>query len=498
MRKSEIKKMLMRMDDIPLPAKEKMLPPEALVERSNPVRRKRKAFPKFAAAGFATVALVLAGALLVESIADKGGKSVLPDNDSVLVNDGVSADVSSAPSSSEDDVAFAPAGTDDADFKPAGAITADSAITSGSSDSGKTEDMPIISSGKYNGYLCTAGPTKSDTDENGYKRLPGRAYLYSMDSPYQRLDMDEFLTRDDTLYAVQISYDTQYSENYIQGKKEITAQIMREYQQALLAFVQRVLDDVRYKYGDNAITDIVDSWCEDYFKNYTEFKDYFNDRFKGYFENSDDINSVKESICSELKNTISNLTSDNISFDTISDNISLKAFCSCFIDDASVYVSGLSKFADSVDEFNEWFYEWKEAFADERQAINDEYLAKDELEQNSFRNTFNTKAEARMDRYLDSLDIKYYQKTVCHTDDAGEVLLTEVYSVAFLTREQIKSLKGGTDYALIITLVCDEMAKMENDTIYFNDARDLLTVVYCPSEGIIVNPFGYDFEKLSF
>lgn len=456
MRKSEIKKMLMRMDDIPLPAKEKMLPPEALVERSNPVRRERKAFPKFAAVGFAAVALVLAGALLVESIADKGGKSVLPDNDSVLVNDGVSADVSSAPSTSEDNVAFAPAGTDDADFSSAGAIIVDSAITSGLSNNGETEDMPIISSGKYNGYLCTDGPTKSDTDENGYKRLPGRAYLYSMDSPYQRLDMDEFLTRDDALYAVQISYDTQYSEKYIQGIREDLAQATLEYYQKQCAFAKRVLADVLCRYGNEAITIIVDKCIESFSED--------------YFENTDDkinyMSFIKEGICSNFEGNIS-------------ENTNFQDFCLNFFGHLQARISELSGFAESEDEFNKWFNEWEEAYVEERIAIRTEFCNKQDASYAYWRETMNRKAETSMDRYLNSLNIHFYEKTVCHTDDAGEVLLTEVYSVAFLTREQIKSLKGGTDYALIVTLVCDEMTKMENDIIYFDDAYMYLTKFSC-------------------
>jgi len=76
---------------------------------------------------------------------------------------------------------------------------------------------------------------------------------------------------------------------------------------------------------------------------------------------------------------------------------------------------------------------------------------------------------AKMYKYLDSLGIEFYDKTVYIVDPLTgneDILSEEVYRVAFLTKEEILSLKGGEDYGLRVVLVFEELAKPDNEPVY--------------------------------
>ncbi len=76
----------------------------------------------------------------------------------------------------------------------------------------------------------------------------------------------------------------------------------------------------------------------------------------------------------------------------------------------------------------------------------------------------------KMYEYLESLDIEFYDKTVyIRSSLTNKIDSEEVYRIAFLTKEQIQSLKGGENYALKIRIVFDELAKMDNEPVYLNE-----------------------------
>ena len=76
-----------------------------------------------------------------------------------------------------------------------------------------------------------------------------------------------------------------------------------------------------------------------------------------------------------------------------------------------------------------------------------------------------------MYEYLDSLGIKFYDKTVYvyyGLSETEEPISEKVYRVAFLTKSEIAALKGGEDYGLWVKLVFEEMAKQDNEPVHLN------------------------------
>jgi len=78
---------------------------------------------------------------------------------------------------------------------------------------------------------------------------------------------------------------------------------------------------------------------------------------------------------------------------------------------------------------------------------------------------------SKMYKYFEDVGIEFYDKTVylCDFTSDGEIesiYSEELYRVAFLTKEQIKALKGGEDYGIRVKIVFDEMAKPDNEPVY--------------------------------
>lgn len=426
--KRKIKRMFSAMDDIALPSAEKMLPPEALVERSNAVRRERKQFPKFAAVGFAAIALVLAGALVVGSVAVGCGNKQAPDGDVVLKND------ISAPSYDDTTV-----------------------------DESKValEDMPIISCGKYSGCSTNVGVGSTSL----YRRLPGEVYFFEMFG-IDEINMDEYLTRDDALYAVRFGVDIYYSNAYQQAYEE-SLQLKQDYLRAKRSeFLESFLADVISKYGKEGFITIYNlvfdcfsrddiDPCTKLFSLAANFDSDFSKASFNSFIASFDSLIINGDVCySELFSKALGLTYD-VFYDFMVGGIC--AYERCVFD--------LHKLSKSMIEHNEWYEGLRHEFATISEEAENIWLEN----KRSSVEAIEANAKTDMYEYLESLNVQFYEKTVCYTNEAGEVVSSHKSRVAFLTKEQIKSLQAGEDYALIITLVCEELAKMENDTVYLKE-----------------------------
>ncbi|MBQ3082247.1 MAG: hypothetical protein IJC49_07315 [Clostridia bacterium] len=181
MNKRTIKKRFMRLDQLALPAMEKMLPPEALVKKEAPVIEKRRAFPRLAVASLAIVALVVATALVIGSVTGGNKKQIDPDNSLVLNNDSENTSIPSAEHTS----------------------TEESEAT--------RKDMPIVSCGKFTSFETTSvvvvnlGEVALTTMKGGKK------------------DIEKL--QDDVLFAVCFAADFYESPEYI----EETERIRKEY-----------------------------------------------------------------------------------------------------------------------------------------------------------------------------------------------------------------------------------------------------------------------------
>lgn len=409
--KRKIKRMFSAMDDIALPSAEKMLPPEALVERSNTVRRARKAFPKFAAAGFAAVALVLAGALIVGSVAAGSGNKQAPDGDVVLKNE------ISAPSYDDTTV-----------------------------DESKValEDMPIISCGKYTGSL---------SNDFSVSYEPGKVYFQLMKGLVP-VDMDEYLTRDDALYAVYFKVDVGDCRVYAKEEIEI---IKQELQQKKNDYTEKMLSGIFSKYGIEAFSGAVNG-----FLCVCGIKEKIS------------VESIAGSLVSALKDNMncSEFVAKIAGYDSHDSFYDYDSFCDMFVDYFACFEYSVRECIKSDDTRLE-YEEWRKTLWAELRTAFDEYEEKLLSLKRSLRET----AETSMNEYLGSLNIQFYEKNVyCKSSLDGEISpftlesSDGVYSIAFLTREQIKSLEAGEDYALIIRLACEELATMDNEPAVVSDS----------------------------
>ncbi len=186
----KINKLFVGIDEMSLPAIEKMLPPEALVKRKAPVIEKRKAFPKLAVASLAIVALAVATGLVIGSVAGGNEKQLYPNNNLVLNND---IENTSTPSILENEASD-------------NGASAEHTSTEESEVSRK--DMPIVSCGKY-----------GRIDNSSTIVYPGGVAMRSMDGSRSDIDIDGLQC--DVLYAVCFRADFfQYTE-YEKGIQQI-------------------------------------------------------------------------------------------------------------------------------------------------------------------------------------------------------------------------------------------------------------------------------------
>lgn len=128
------------------------------------------------------------------------------------------------------------------------------------------------------------------------------------------------------------------------------------------------------------------------------------------------------------------------------------------------------------------YLEWKDPLNDELVAL---YLERSDKEESLWRSLYNS--ATGLDGWYESiekLDAKIYKKTVyyvCSSDVCNSNIChyrsrPYVYKIAFLTKEQIKSIQLNVDedYALSIVLAYDELATMENNTVYLETEFVLL------------------------
>ncbi len=74
-------------------------------------------------------------------------------------------------------------------------------------------------------------------------------------------------------------------------------------------------------------------------------------------------------------------------------------------------------------------------------------------------------AEAVMYEQLEKQGISFYDKTLYY-EHLGEIVKEEILRVAFLSKGQIAALTAGEDYGLLVEIVCDELAKKDNEPVY--------------------------------
>ena len=75
-----------------------------------------------------------------------------------------------------------------------------------------------------------------------------------------------------------------------------------------------------------------------------------------------------------------------------------------------------------------------------------------------------------MYEYLENIGVVFYDKNVYFYNPFSKDYnyREKAYRVAFLTKEEIESLKGGEDYGILVEIVCEELAKMDNEPVYLD------------------------------
>lgn len=101
-----------------------------------------------------------------------------------------------------------------------------------------------------------------------------------------------------------------------------------------------------------------------------------------------------------------------------------------------------------------------------------------EKKREEFRRQTRDTSNAKMHEYLESIGIEFYDKTVYlytpkfdhdadeYNYDEKEIHGSRVYRMAFLTKEEIASLKGDEDYGIAVVIAFDEMAKRDTEPVY--------------------------------
>lgn len=341
------------------------------------------------------------------------------------------------------------------------------------------ENMPIISGGKYNDSYSTGVPFVTCV------YIPyetGKVYYAEVRSP-SPTDIDLYFPRDDALHAVYINccystknvYDTQ---EYKDGK----AQIEEEYLQNKIALAEKLFDSILNEYGDEGIDAIIsDLNSYEEFWSITPASRYITSATKYYKDNQYNCQQYKFSYFAK---DLDDYRKCGKSAFTVDD---YTVFCMGLIDyclgSDGTYDSGSdvrSCLANRVyrtlsEAKGKDYLKWKDPLNDELVAL---YQEKTDKQQVLWRSLYNS--AAGLDRWYESLEnsgAKIYEKTVYYVyngcdglDNSVDHYLSgpKVYKIAFLTKEQIKSiqLNGDESYALRIVLACDELATMENNTVY--------------------------------
>lgn len=343
MNKRTIRKHFKRFNELDLPEKEKILPPEALTQVS---AKGRKPLPRLAAAALSIA--VLASLLIIGFTGYDPDKPSPEDSRVVAVTE-----------SSE--------------------VFYDEPSEVEKSEEPKIE-IPIISCGNYT----------NGTEDCYIEILPGEVYMRTMSNT--PINIDEL--QDDVLYAVKFYPDISGSAEYKEGIKHLgeeCATKRRELKEKALAFIKEHAKAENHHYLE-------------YYKVY-------------------DYDYICQLIYDQLPSEYWP-GKDAQGFD----EITLKR-------DTDIF----------------WEYDYKKV---------------------EFTKQINEAAKAKMYGYLEGLGIRFYDKTVyVHfsliEDYTEKELISEsVYRIAFLTKEEIKALKGGEDYGIFVELVFDELAKMDNEPVH--------------------------------
>ncbi len=116
------------------------------------------------------------------------------------------------------------------------------------------------------------------------------------------------------------------------------------------------------------------------------------------------------------------------------------------------------------------YKEGLERIEEEYESIDDLNFLEEYKKQDEFSKATREAVTAKMYEYLEGLNIGFYDKTVYVIDsENGKIWSEDVYRIAFLTKEQIDTLKGGEDYGILVVQVFEEMAKKDNEPVYINE-----------------------------
>lgn len=236
-KRRKLKKLFAGIDEMPLPKTEKMLPPEALVNKDTPVITKRKPFPMLAAASLAIVALTVVTVPFIGSVLNPLGEET--DNNSLLKNESLFGESHESQANSTV-----------SDYSEAPII-----------------DMPIISCGKYN-PMGTSSTVSAKPGEVVLTTMRGGGVRVDGQNPFDYL-------KDDVLYAVTFLADYNYSQAYKDG----IARLEKEKQEKRKAVVEKALNYLK-EHEKEKYDDVIQGFerrCETYPSekgNYDEFCNY--------------------------------------------------------------------------------------------------------------------------------------------------------------------------------------------------------------------------------
>lgn len=371
MKKRTIKKRFNKLDELAMPAKEKMLPSEALSKANTPFIEKRRLFPQFATASIAVVMLIVVSVAVIGGVtsshSDNSNRSDPFDNSMV-------------------------AGIDKGEESPYKDVSTNKGeeSTNNKNDVPKT-NLPIVSCGKYDAF----------SDDCVHFVPYGEVAIGAMTGGCLG-EVDKL--QHDVLYAVYFSadpvgYGSYFAQTeYNKGLRRIEAEKQEKYNVEAEKTLNYLKENEKEKYEDM-------------------LKD-FEHRIEVY-PSENDYDGFRN-----------------------------------FVLDYMYYSSGTGNLP-------EWFKPidlrlgqlWEEC---EDKKFEYERIAREN-------------ANAKMYEYLDSLGIKFYDKTVYvynSMSEEKEILSERVYRVAFLTKDEIKSLKGGEDYGIRVVQVFEEMAKQDNEPVY--------------------------------
>lgn len=223
-KRRKLKKLFAGIDEMPLPKTEKMLPPEALVNKDTPVITRRKPFPMLAAASLAIVALTVVTVPFIGSVVNYRGED--PDNNSLLKNESL--------------------------FGESHESQANSTVSEYSE--APIIDMPIISCGKYN-PMGTDSTVSAKPGEVVLTTMRGGGVSVDGQNPFDYL-------KDDVLYAVTFLADYNYSQAYKDG----IARLKDEWREKRNAVAEKILNYLK-EHEKEEYDDVIQGFerrCETY------------------------------------------------------------------------------------------------------------------------------------------------------------------------------------------------------------------------------------------